>query len=53
MVKVSELKHEFIYIKEGENSNNFYSKNSFFFNKRSIKYLSEGKIRFLFTYYGI
>ena len=51
VIKVSELKHEFMYIKEGENSNYFYTKNSFFFNRGSIKYLPEGNIRILFTYY--
>ena len=51
VIKRSELKHEFMYIKEGESPNHFYPKNSFFFNKGSIKYLPEGNIRFLFTYY--
>ena len=51
IVKVSELKNEFMYIKEGEGLNNFYTKNYFYFYRGSIKYLPNETIRFLFLYY--
>ena len=53
MVKVSELKNEFMYIKEAESLNNFYTKNLFYFYRGSIKYLPNETIRFLFPYYII
>ena len=51
VIRISELKHQYMHIKEGENLNSLYTKiKYFYFYRGSIKYLPNETIRFLFPY---